>query len=125
MAWLKRFLGGATDVQINQTTGALRVSDAETSASLTGLATAAASKLAVSVNASTQIVAANAARKSLILVNNHATVTVWLSLGTAAVSGQGIPLLPLGGSWSCLGCEYTGSVYGIAASATTVNGAEI
>ena len=118
MAWLKKFLGAA-DVQIDETTGALLVGGAN------GPAVAAASKLAVSVNASTQIVAANPARKSLLLVNNHATNTVWLSLGTAAVSGQGIPLLPLGGSWSCTGSEYTGSVYGIASSAVTVNGAEI
>ena len=113
----RKWINSAT-VEINDSTGAMLVDIGP------GPAAAVNAKLAVSVNASTLIVAANPARKSLLLVNNHASNTVWLSLGSAAVSGQGIPLLPNGGSWSCSGSEYTGAVYGVASSATTVNGAE-
>jgi len=71
--------------------------------------------------ASVEIVAANPARRSLVLVN-ESTVRVYLAFGAhAAVVGRGIVLMPNGGTWEMDPSTYTTlAVNGIASEAANV-----
>lgn len=73
---------------------------------------------AVSVGTSTTVVAAaNKDRAELFLQNDHATQTVYLGLGQAAVANKGIRLNAAGGS--IVLTSYNGAVNAIATGATT------
>lgn len=75
--------------------------------------------------ASTLLLGKNEARKRAILVNGHATQSVWLAFGEAAVVGKGVYLAPNGGSFEIPPDElWTGEVYGIASGAATPVGTE-
>lgn len=63
----------------------------------------------------TQIAAANATRRAVLITNTHATVTVYL--GSAAVTTSTGQALPAGAS---ITIPFTGAVYGIVASSTLV-----
>lgn len=63
---------------------------------------------AVPNGASTQIVAANAARAELTIVNDSDTV-IYLALGVAAEASKGLRLNANGGSWTST--AYTGAVF--------------
>lgn len=70
--------------------------------------------------ASALVVAANADREYLLIVNDS-DVTIYIKLGEAAVANQGIRLNANGGSYEMsrkLGNLYSGAVYGIASSGT-------
>lgn len=49
-------------------------------------------------SASTQMLAANAARQYLLIQNNHATASIWVAFGVAATTVNGIRIGP-GGYW--------------------------
>lgn len=73
--------------------------------------------------ASVSVLVANESRKRVIIVNSHATQSVWLSLGATAVVGQGIYLAPNGGSFEIAPDEvWTGQILGIASGAGTIVG---
>lgn len=70
----------------------------------------------------TAVLAANESRKRVIIVNAGASA-VWLSLGAAAVVGQGIFLAAVGGSFEISPDElYCGAINGISTSGTIVVG---
>lgn len=72
---------------------------------------------AVSVGTSnTALVGAND-RRSVVLCNDHASNTIYLSLGGTAVANQGIRLNAAGGAIKLDG--YTGAVSAIATGAST------
>jgi hypothetical protein len=62
----------------------------------TATLTASAPTTATVGAASAVVVAANASRKGLVIVNTHATQTVSFAVGAAAVAGSGITLAPNG-----------------------------
>ena len=47
---------------------------------------------------STSVIAANKARRYLLIANDG-SVTVYIALGVAAVTNQGIPVMPNGGAY--------------------------
>lgn len=69
---------------------------------------------------STEIVKENSSRNGLEIVNEGAN-SIYLNLGKAAVSEEGIFLGASGGSWNGMvgPMVWVGSVFGIAASAET------
>jgi hypothetical protein len=67
---------------------------------------------------STQLAAANGARVELFIQNDHASNTVYLGLGQAAVANKGIRLNAAGGS--IVLSSYNGEVNAIASGASTV-----
>lgn len=73
--------------------------------------------------ASAEAVAANAARKGLVLINLSAN-TISLGLGNAAVLNQGITILATGGAWTMTPETYTiqaiNAIANVAASALAV-----
>lgn len=87
--------------------------------------TAKTPSAAVSVGAaSSTVVPANPQRVEVTIVNTHATQTVDLTLGSPAVSGQGIRLNANGGSYTTQ--AYTGIITGWASgAATTLQYAEV
>ncbi len=69
---------------------------------------------------SAQIVAANADRVEVTIVNDHATQVVYLGFGQAAVLNSGIRLNAAGGSYTTSG--FSGAIHAIATGATTAVG---
>lgn len=67
---------------------------------------------------SAQVVPANSARVGVYICNDHATNTLYLSLGGTAVANQGIRLNAAGGTAFIQ--EYSGVINGIASGASTV-----
>lgn len=66
--------------------------------------------------ADTLVIAANASRREITVVNDGANI-VYLALGRAAVAGNGIRLNANGGSWTS--AYWDGEVRGIAVTAAT------
>jgi hypothetical protein len=76
-------------------------------------------KSAVTIGAAdAAIVPTNADRVEVTICNDHATQTVYLALGAAAVANQGIRLNAAGGSYTTQ--AFTGEIRGIASGAGTV-----
>lgn len=69
---------------------------------------------------STEVVKENLGRNGLEVINEGAN-SIYLNLGKAAVSEEGIFLAASGGSWNGMigPIVWTGSVFGLAASAET------
>ena len=72
---------------------------------------------------STEIKTANSSRKLIALVNNS-EISIFISLGTAAVMNSGIRLNANGGNIVLANPVYMGAVYGIAESAASLVGVE-
>lgn len=96
------------------------------SGSTTGAVTSGSPKKVKVKTTDTPILAANPNRTGLQIQNTGAT-PVYLQLGAAAVSEEGIYLPVSGGAWDGLiGPEvYTGAVRGIASAETTVTVVEV
>lgn len=111
---------GAETTGPAETVLVLRLRYPPTIASLTPIAAAKASSVTTQAadvtvkEASVQLLAANAGRRGLEVINNGAKA-VRLSLGTAAVAKQGLWLAPGGGTWNgqLSGALWIGSVFAI------------
>lgn len=71
-------------------------------------------------NVSTAVLAANPARRVLILVNDDEQDTIWVSFGRAAAVHEGIRLNAGGGALTLsaqMGSVYQGAIYAIHAGA--------
>lgn len=72
-------------------------------------------------NASAQMIAANAARRYLLIQNKDASGDIWVNLaGAAAASASGV-LIPAGGSLELQGYVCTGAIFAIGSIASNVN----
>lgn len=73
--------------------------------------------------ASAELLPPNENRKRVIITNGHATQSLWVSFGEAAVIGKGCYLAPNGGSLEIPPDElYVGQINGIASGAGTTVG---
>ncbi len=91
--------------------------EAEVSVPLTAAAPATASTSAVDAT----VVAANSARRGLVIVNSHSTANVSIGIGTAAIAGRGIYLAP-SGVWEMDPFTFsTGAIHAISDVAGTVS----
>lgn len=73
-------------------------------------------KVSIGTN-SALVVDALGDRRTVVIGNDHATNVVYLSLGAAAVAGEGIRLNPAGGT--VILDNYSGPIYAIASDAST------
>lgn len=72
-------------------------------------------------NASAQLLAANAARRYLLVQNNDAAGDIYITLdGTAATTAKGIKI-PAGGSYECQGYCPSGEIFAIGSIANNAN----
>lgn len=79
-----------------------------------------ANAAATVTNASAQLVAANAARKYLLIQNNDATGTIYIAFGAAATLANGIKLTP-GGTYEMSEVQSTQAVFAIGSIASNAN----
>ena len=112
---------GADTVTIGIGNGQARYNRSQGSVAVTNISGAFANAQATVTNASTQIKAANATRRYLLIQNNDAAGDIYVRLdGTAATIGTGVKI-PAGGSYELQGFVPIGAITAIGSIASNAN----